>query len=506
MSIYHYPKSAVVKRLLLASCAIWLLLIPLGRYGKKHNAKDKKRGATLIREKALAKQLSYPRRLPGSDKLKIPFEYEPRHFLITGANGTGKSNLTKQVIEVLRNSRQKAIIYEGKGDNELLRTFYDSSSDYLFNPFDERSECFNVFDHIKSTPDFTKVASSIAPPSAFNHEKPFFPLAATQLIAAITMVCYLEGKRTNEAIWYALNDDPKQLHKKIKSLDPPSAAAIHLEILGEQYQGVVASAQQHAEFLKYMKKPAGKDWFSIKQWLDSGEGFLFISNNEQYRAALKPALTLLIDLLGMEILALEDDLQRRIFMFLTEFGTLHRLNTITGLFPRGRSKGLSLWLEIPEKSTIDAVYGAHEATTIINACNSAFIFRQNEPKSQDYFSRYLGEQISKEREKTVTTARDNKRQVSIRAVEKKERLVLSSELKRLPDMTYYLKLLQHPAIKTGMKYKPLPLKTAAFVENARFKADKITMDNPAVGNKRKRAQSKKSNGEKDAQILLSFGG
>lgn len=85
--------------------------------------------------------------------------------------------------------------------------------------------------------------------------------------------------------------------------------------------------------------------FSIRGWLQNDKpGFIFVTNQSDVKDTLKPILSLFIDFLGKKLLSLPDDLQRRVFFLLDEFGTLQRLSSIKELLITSRSKGGSCWI------------------------------------------------------------------------------------------------------------------------------------------------------------------
>jgi len=54
-------------------------------------------------------------------RVPMPNKLEPRHCLIFGRPGTGKTTMLNQMISTLKERREKAIIYDMKGD--YLSTF-----------------------------------------------------------------------------------------------------------------------------------------------------------------------------------------------------------------------------------------------------------------------------------------------------------------------------------------------------------------------------------------------
>src|SRR5208283_119477 len=105
----------------------------------------------------------------------------------------------------------------------------------------------------------------------------------------------------------------------------------------KQALSVFSTMMQYTSAFEFMARNDGA--FSITEWLsDRTPGFIFVVNRSDVKDTLKPILSLFIDLLGKKLLAMPDDLTRRIFFILDEFGTLQRLSSIKDLLIASRSK------------------------------------------------------------------------------------------------------------------------------------------------------------------------
>jgi type IV secretory pathway TraG/TraD family ATPase VirD4 len=91
----------------------------------------------------------------------------------------------------------------------------------------------------------------------------------------------------------------------------------------------MATLMQYASAFEFMSKTGD---FSLTDWLRTDKpGFIFVTNQSDVKDTLKPMLSLFIDLLSKKLLAFPDDLSRRLFFLLDEFGTLQRLSSIKDL-------------------------------------------------------------------------------------------------------------------------------------------------------------------------------
>lgn len=426
-----------------------------------------RRGSSLAIEAELSRQLPQPRRIPLSAKLMLPEQYETQHVFCGGATGTGKTVFMSQGIAAVKPLHLKGIVHGGK-DGELAARFYDPQLDLIFNPFDQRSVVYSIFDVINEDQDFDAVAASIVPKNATKEQ--FFTNAARDLLSGILRYCATHGERNNEAVWHCLKRPVKELYKILLSIN--SEAAAYIESPTPQTQSCMSTLMQHAKIFRYLQNPDKRPWFSLHDWVtdEKRSGFIFLTARTKQRESLKGLMALFINSLSNEILSLRDNPERRIFLFIDEFGVLPPMHAVKELLALGRSKGSSFWIGIQEKAQLDEMYGDNIANTIINQCNTYAIFRMNDTRSAEYFSQLFGERESESMESSYSSAaRDRRETESYRNVTKTSRLVLPSEIQALPNLHYYLKIHNHPVTSPQVVYKAYPQVAEAFVVNPAFR-------------------------------------
>jgi len=82
-------------------------------------------------------------------------------------------------------------------------------------------------------------------------------------------------------------------------------------------------------------------------------------------------LSLFINFLSKKILTSDENLfGRRIWLFLDEFGSLHKLDTLVDILTRGGSKGVCVVLATQDRGQIEEIYGPNLTDAIFNSCNS----------------------------------------------------------------------------------------------------------------------------------------
>jgi len=390
---------------------------------------------------------------------RLPVTEEIKHVFTIGRPGTGKTVFLSAVVERLKERGDKAIIYDFKGD--YISRFYDPKADIIFNPLDRRSIGWNLFDDIETVLDINSVAQSLIPP-VYTGEA-FFNDAARAVFSGILFYLYRHNLRSNKDIWQAVTAPGSDIHAWLSSI-PEGARGLRFveDVSSKQALGVFSTMMQYTSAFEYM---SGNRGLSINDWLKQDKGgFIFVTNQSDLKDTLKPILSLFVDYFGKKLLSLPDDIKRRVFFILDEFGTLQRLSTIKDLLIAARSKGGSCWLGIQDIGQINKLYTADVADTIVNACGTSLMFAVSDPKTAKYLSDKIGETEYNEVEKTLSYGMAGNRDgESLRRTTKLEALVLKSEFLNLPDLVAFVKIPNMPAVmKTKLQYKNYHVLTQAF--------------------------------------------
>jgi type IV secretory pathway TraG/TraD family ATPase VirD4 len=425
--------------------------------GQKHL-----RGSRLISAseyKSLAKDRNDKLDLPFGS-VNMPIAAEPRHTFLIGKPGSGKTVSISQVLEKLKARKNKAIVYDFKGD--YLRKFYDPEIDLIFNPLDSRSLGWNIFNEVTTIMDVDAIASSLIPPS-ISQQDPFWHDAARGVLAGILHYLYLGELRTNDYIWKMVTDDGVNIAKRLKSIPQGLRGYRYIEDAGsKQAMGVFSTLMQYAQCFEFMASNEGP--FAIDEWLKTGQGMIFITNYPSVQDTLRPILSLFVDLMIRKLLSMPDSTERRIFFLLDEFGTLQRLSSIIKLLTLSRSKGGCCFLGIQDYGQIDRIYSSDYRQSIVNACGNSVVFSLSDTVSAELSSRKLGETEYRETEKSHSMGPDIHRDgTNLAERKKREHLFLASDIMNLPDLTGIVRFANYHPIVSKFQYKDYPDISEAFV-------------------------------------------
>lgn len=441
---------SLIKKYFLQSALVYLLypvvLIFYRRQAKKLTEKKHIRGSKLTTIKAINKhidkhKIQYTFKLAG---IKYPFAAETKHTLVVGRLGSGKTLCLSSVIQQLINAQKKGVIYDFKGD--YLPRFCDPKRDLIFNPLDTRSVAWNVFNDIETLMDIESISNSLIPPTQSNDTEKFFADAARSVLSGLMLHCLKSGQANNAALWKLINLPATKIANILEKENHRGFVYVQ-DGTGKQAIGVHSTLMQFASAFQYM--PSSGD-FSVERFLkDQTPRFLFVTNYPKIQDTIKPVLSLLIDLISVRFLSFNDDLNRRFYAFLDEFGTLQRLSSIVRMLTLSRSKGGSVWLGIQDIGQIDKLYGQELRQAIVNACATSVMLAVADSTTAEFLSARVGEAEIEEAEESQSMGPDDFRDgINIAKRKRTEKVVMPAEFLSLPERTAYVKIPNFDVVKT----------------------------------------------------------
>lgn len=413
-------------------------------------------GAKMI--KAFSKLVGASPELPAPITLGgIPFErnQEPLHVLLAGSTGVGKSVGITEMLQGIAARGDRRIVIDPNG---FFLSHFHQDGDVILNVFDRRSPGWSPFNEVRKPYDFDKIARSIVPdgegPDAAWH---FY---AQSLISEVMRTLIRRGENTTEALIEALTVLPAEELKTLVSGSP---------IVGlfdkEAAKALASTRFILAAFLKpYQYLHTGN--FSLRTWLESGTGNLFITWREDMTSSLAPLMACWIDVLCTATLSLSPHLDRRIWLLLDELASLGKISTLEAALTKGRKHGLCCVAGLQSTAQLDRVYGK-ESAVVLRSCFRnfcAFAIAKIDPDTTEIFSRALGEREVDRATKTEGRSNTgNSQSISVQRV--RERTVLPNELNELPDLTAFLAFAgDNPTHQIRLTHRELPLVTAAIKE------------------------------------------
>lgn len=423
------------------------------------------RGAKFLSPKELQKEIKRHCRqvsLPFG-AVKMPVVEESRHVLILGSSGTGKTVLLSDLLDGLLLRGERVVVHDYKGD--MVQKFFNPDRDFLFNPFDQRSIGWSIFDAMELETDLESVAMTLIPRT--NPKEPFFEDAARALLIAIFHQLLIEGKRSYARLKEVLALDRLGLLKLLAASpsEKVRSATVYLADKGVTASSVLSTLANHISFFSHLEDQPS---FALEDWLQNDRGVIFLANHQKTKEALRPMLTLFLDTLAKKLLAQPDQhpkqLNKTVFL-LDELGRMGRLDAIEDLLTQSRSKGGVVIASIQDLAQITALYGPEAKSTFLNNCGTKVCFSLASDQEARVLSEVFGEQEVERRQKSysygVQDHRDGAGSSILRAA---ERLVLPSEIQTLKPLHFYLRFPGFDLTQTQVKPKDRPDLNPPFVQ------------------------------------------
>lgn len=388
----------------------------------------------------------------------IPTWLETLHLLVAGATGTGKTVALAQVIETILRRGDRLIIVDPNGT--FLSRFY-FPGDVVLNPFDTRSEGWSIFNELRDDYDFKRYALSVVPKGLtddaeeWNGYARLLFQAATKKMAAV---------------------DNKEIFSLIKLLSTESDESLKEFLANTEAEGLFVGAKQalsSARFIlakyldphQYLKD--GGD-FSIRNWLEDGEGNLYITWREDMLEALKPLVSTWVDILCTSILSLPENSERHLWMVIDELDSLQKLPSLEDAATKGRKHGLRIVAGIQSTAQLDRTHGEKDATVLRSCFRNILVLGggRADSKTAEDLSKSLGEhEVEREMPGESMNHRGGSRSRTLRI--ERERVVMPSEIQSLPALTGYLAFAGDlPIARIQLTPRHYPLRHAAIMERS----------------------------------------
>ena len=358
---------------------------------------------------------------------RIPRSVENRSFLIAGAPGTGKSVAIGGILEVVRARGERAIVYDPTG--EYLSVFYQAG-DTILNPLDARSASWT---HWEDAPfgisDYERMAEALIPENA---EQPFWHQAGRALLTAVL----------------AETGETRSVEEAVRLIQ----AASDEELLGvvERYglAGLVGSPQTFANVRAAMAVPTtslrylrdGGRPFSLREWAETGSGWLWLTSRADAQPVLKPLISLWVDLAVTSVMVQPPGQGRRGWLVLDELPTLQRLPALEPALAGGRKFGLSTILGLQSIAQLRVSYGRDGAEAILGQPQTQLLLRLPDPETARWASGAIGERHIVREVKGENAGDRGPRSQSTTWQHQIEAAVLPSQIQALPRLEGYLRV------------------------------------------------------------------
>jgi type IV secretory pathway TraG/TraD family ATPase VirD4 len=237
-------------------------------------------------------------------------------------------------------------------------------------------------------------AATLLVPKAQQDANPFFSNAARHLMSAALLALILQapGRWTlrhlllvlrSESLLRLLLDQTEFTRPLLQYGEHPATFQNILSTLLTRTAPfeLIAAAWDRAEHK-----------LSLRAWLDQ-EAILILANDEDNRAAIDTINQLLFKRLSELVLAREErpeGSQRTTWFFLDEVRQAGRLDGLSALMTKGRSKGAAVLLGFQDIHGLHDVYGREAANELVGQCTTKVLLRLNSPETARWASQLFG--------------------------------------------------------------------------------------------------------------------
>ncbi|WP_187488901.1 type IV conjugative transfer system coupling protein TraD, partial [Duffyella gerundensis] len=390
--------------------------------------------------------------------LHIVKNSEMQNFGFHGTVGSGKSTALNDLLMQLRVRGDRVIIYD-KGNN-FIPTYYRQDKDLILNPFDTRCAPWDLWEECQSVGDFENFATSLLPDSSGSSD-PFWVLSARSLFVATAKRMAREKNRSiSELLKKLMSISLADLRMFLEGTDAANLVDGSIEKTAMTIRTILTTYVRSLRYLQGLDQ-TGRRPFNIRDWLHtedaSGDNpWIFVSSDGENHNALKPLLSAWLYMTMSGILGLRADRERRIWIFLDELPSLHKLPILPAFCAEGRKFGGCTVAGLQNFPQLEETYGTNAAKSIWDLLNTRVFYRAPSGSIAEWVQKEIGEKRHKKFKDQYSYGIDIIRDgVQFSKDEINESLVSYSDVQSLNDLECYVTLPgEWPVVRLTLPWKP----------------------------------------------------
>lgn len=363
--------------------------------------------------------------------LPVPRVAEPYHFGLMGSTGTGKSVTFNQMLQAVREEGDTAIIVDSGGG--FIKKHFNEETDFIFNPYDDRCINWSPLYELKGPWDATALARSIIP-DGVGDNKEWNGYAQTFLTSLMTKLNKDNRLELQDLLYYALAAPVSELQTYLAG----TAAAGQMG--SDKTFGSIRNILTNY-LSPYANLPGkGGHMFSVVDMVQAcHSGFLFMSYRDDQLDSVRDMFACMLDVIARSLLSLSEDKNRRIWLFIDEFASLGKVQSIENFAAKARKYGGCLVVGLQSIAQLRDRYGEHGAQTILSCLSTWLVLRTEDADTAEYLSRYIGDAEFNRMQKSVNQADSGSSQGAAEQ-QTTVKAVLASELQQMKTLNGYVRL------------------------------------------------------------------
>ena len=305
--------------------------------------------------------------------IKLPIVYEVSNFLVWGMQGSGKSNLIKYLVQQLIERKDRAVIYDMKG--EYTQAFFLDKQTLLLSPSDQRSVYWCLGRDI-TTPGLAEAfAESVISSSAT--DETFWVDSARVVLIGVIVGLIAERKPWS---WKDLAERVFASDTKLSALlekHYPQAATL-VNPHDKTTQSIRSMIATQLSWISNINQPKADSLneFSITDWLlNNDKRTLIVRGDINSPLMSKALITALMSLLSNAVLSRSDEDASPIWLVVDELATINKSSSFERWLAQGRSKGCRTIAGVQLLSNLHSNYGTNDANTVLGLFGNIVTFR-----------------------------------------------------------------------------------------------------------------------------------
>ena len=365
----------------------------------------------------------------GWECLRIPTAKEASHQFRMGDTGVGKTSLTYQDLLDAEANGIACVVNDAKGGEALARFYQPKRGDIILNPTDNRCAYWNISSEGYDLATYKTVMTSLFPPPVVRDPTSDIFNQWTVSLGAYLLDQFRPDTETLGA-WIA---NYPEIERRVQG-------TIHQYTLPanspNQRAGVLGTLALAGDPLWMMPgRHDGRREFCIRDWTRDPKGWVFISSDSDTRDALKPLISMWMDLFILGLLSSATTKRTKLI-----YDELHTLQTLTRLhdgITMLRSAGHQIIASIQNQEQLKHLYG-DQTRTILSQAYTKWIFATSDPDSADILERIGGKRKLLRLEQTHSHGTFYERERnSSRVAEIVEPAINATQIKGMGDLHAY---------------------------------------------------------------------
>ncbi|MGH8199421.1 MAG: type IV secretion system DNA-binding domain-containing protein [Steroidobacteraceae bacterium] len=436
----------------------------LGQRGGRLLARSKEAGQSYIRGATVVslEQTTQPRHGGHGRKLErgvsrgvtlagipLPSGDETKHFKLIGTTGAGKSTAIAELLSGALGRGDRAVIADPDGG--YMRRFFDASrGDVILSPFEAGGAKWDLFGEIREDYDIDQLALALIPDHE-GQDRSWRGYART-LFSAVTSQARAAGVTDVKTLFELLIVSRKsELGLLVAGTPAQPFFEEHNDKMLDSIRSVLGSAIGALQHVARQESPP----LSVKQWVRSGSGTLFIPYRAGQIAALRSTVSAWMRLAIFEAMSQPTNESgdgrmqgQRLWFVIDELDALGQIDGLKDALARLRKFGGRCVLGFQSVAQVSSTYGKGEAQTIVENCGNSLILRCSASEhggTSQFASRLIGQRevvrISRSRSRRPSDFLPSVTESEHRQIEP---AVMDSEIERLADLAGFLKLASRP--------------------------------------------------------------